>query len=47
MRSAGSTTARSWQAASSGVVKWSRWWMVRTQGIAAFALMQSCACTMS
>ena len=43
----GSTTARSWQATSAGVVNVSRWWMVRTQGSAALALMQSWACTTS
>ena len=46
-RDAASTMARSWQAASSGVVKWSMWCTVRTQRSAALALMQSCACTMS
>ena len=39
----GSTIARSWQAASSGVVKWSMWWTVRMQRPTALALMQSWA----
>ena len=43
----GSVMARSWQAASSGVWKWSMWCTVRRQRPAAFALMQSWACTMS
>jgi hypothetical protein len=43
----GCVMARSWQAASSGVVKWSMWCTVRRQRGTAFALMQSCACTMS
>ena len=50
IRSVGPTTARSWQATSSGVVKVSRWWIVRTHppdAMAAFALMQSWACTTS
>ena len=39
----GVTIARSWQAASSGVVNWSRWWTVRTQaagGVGADAVLR-------
>jgi hypothetical protein len=43
----GVTIARSWQAASSGVLKVSRWCTVRTQSGTALALMQSWACTTS
>jgi hypothetical protein len=37
----GSVMAFSWQAASSGVLKWSMWCTVRTQRPTALALMQS------